>query len=221
MTIRGIIFDFGGVFSPQHESLAGFTAAAKRFGRSEQELYDLLYSGEEWRLARTGRLRAEEYWRRMMGLLGLQPDGDVQSFLAELFSGEAIDPQVVRIATLLGQRYPLALLSNALDDLEILLVEKYRLRHLFAAVINSAAVGVAKPDPQAYELALQALGLSPSEALFIDDKQRNVQAALTLGIPSIRYTTPQALTAELLARCLLDEQEIASLGDSNGVQALG
>ncbi len=67
---------------------------------------------------------------------------------------------------------------------------------------------MAKPDPRAYWLALDGLGVAPDEALFIDDKPRNVRASEALGIPTIHYTTAAALEAELVRRGLLDAAEL-------------
>jgi HAD superfamily hydrolase (TIGR01509 family) len=203
--IKGIIFDFGGVFNNAHETLAGFTDAARRFGHEPQALYDLFYSGPAWQSAKLGRMSSDAYWRQMMVELGLDPAGDVAAFRAELFTGEQLNAEVVAIAERLGRRYPLALLSNATDDLERLLAEQFGIHHLFQVVVNSATAGVAKPDPQAYWLVLDGLGLEPAEALFIDDKPRNIAAAEALNIPSIRFTTAAALEAELLRRGILTD----------------
>lgn len=200
---KGIIFDFGGVFNNAHETLAGFAGASQRFGYEPQALYDLFYSGPAWQAAKLGRMTSDAYWRQMMAELGLDPSGDVAAFRSELFEGEQLNAAVVAIAERLSRRYPLALLSNATDELEQLLAEQFGIQHLFQIVVNSATVGVAKPDPQAYWLALEGLGLEPSEALFIDDKSRNIVAAEALGIPSIHFTDAVALEAELQQRGLL------------------
>ena len=202
--VRGIIFDFGGVFNAAHETLSGFEAASRRFGYSAEALYDLFYSGPAWQAAKLGQMRSEAYWREMMGALGLDAAGDLAAFRAELFAGQQLDPAVVAIADELHRRYPLALLSNALDDLEWELEHQFGVHHLFKVVVNSATVGVAKPDARAYQLALDGLGLQPAEALFIDDKPRNIQAAEQLGVPSLLYTTASDLRADLTARGLLD-----------------
>lgn len=201
--VKGIIFDFGGVFNNAHETMAGFATATERFGHSPQALYDLFYSGPAWQAAKVGRMTSAAYWREMMSALGLSPAVDVHTFRADLFMGEQINQEVVAIAEQLHQRYPLALLSNAMDDLEGLLEYTFRLRHLFRVVINSATVGVAKPEPAAYWLALDGLGLQPAEALFIDDKPRNIVAAEQLGIPSLLFTSAPALAADLRERGLL------------------
>jgi epoxide hydrolase-like predicted phosphatase len=201
--IKGIIFDFGGVFTDAHESLHGFSAAADRFGHTPESLYDLLYSGPAWQAAKLGRITTADYWRAMMAALGLDSAGDLESFLAELFAGETIDREVIAIAEQLQRRYPLALLSNATDSLESALADRYGVSHLFRVVINSAAAGVAKPDPEAYWLALAGLGVEPHESLFIDDKPRNVAAAEALGIPSLLFTGADQLRRDLAGRGLL------------------
>jgi putative hydrolase of the HAD superfamily len=113
---------------------------------------------------------------------------------------------VVALAERLHRRLPLGLLSNATDELEELLETRFGIHHLFDVVINSARVGVAKPDARAYRLALEGLQVEPSEALFIDDKPRNVRAAEALGIHSVHFTGADALERELVVLRLLDGQ---------------
>ncbi len=204
--IKAVIFDFGGVFDQKHEALEGFRAAAERYNLQPQAFYDLLYGGEAWQQAKLGAMNADGYWRSIMAQLGHEPSGDVQTFRSELFAGHELDAGVVRIAQRLHGRLPLALLSNATDELEMVLRERWGIDHLFQVVVNSARVGVAKPDPRAYQLALDGLRCRPHEALFIDDKPRNVRAAVELGIPSVLFTDAGVLEQELVARGLLAGQ---------------
>lgn len=201
--IRAVIFDFGGVFDSRHESLTGFTEAAERYGVTSQAFYDRLYSGDAWREAKIGQITGRDYWQRIMVELGHDPQDDVAAFRQMLFAGHTLDPAVVALAERLHEHFPLGLLSNATDELEQLLEEHYGIAHLFDVVINSARARVAKPDPQAYQLVLDGLGVAASEALFIDDKPRNIGAAEALGIPSILFTDAEALERDLVARRLL------------------
>lgn len=202
-TIKAVIFDFGGVFDQQHETLDGFRIAAARYGLEPQAFYDLLYSGEAWRQARIGAMTGREYWRAIMNGLGHSSTEDIDVFLDGLFAGRHLDAGVVAIAEHLANRYPLGLLSNATDELETLLEEEFGISHLFKVVVNSARIGVAKPEPRAYQIMLERLGVLPMEALFIDDKLRNIRAAEELGIPSIHFEGTDALERELRARELL------------------
>ena len=61
---------------------------------------------------------------------------------------------------------------------------------------------VAKPDPRYFELALLRFGLSPGDALFVDDREANVRAASALGVPAVLFRGADALRGELVARGL-------------------
>lgn len=67
----------------------------------------------------------------------------------------------------------------------------------------SCATGVRKPDPQAYLGPAAALGVRPSECLFVDDRAGNVRAAEAAGMPAIRFQGAAHLRAELVARGVL------------------
>jgi 2-haloacid dehalogenase len=56
---------------------------------------------------------------------------------------------------------------------------------------------VAKPDPAAYLLALEALKVQPAACLFVDDLERNVQGALGVGMRAFHFTSKKELLAEL------------------------
>jgi putative hydrolase of the HAD superfamily len=202
--IRAVIFDFGGVFDSRHEALEGFKDAAERYGLEPQAFYDRLYSGDAWQQAKVGLISGQDYWRRVMVELGHAPQDDVNAFRQTLFAGHALDGAVVALAERLHARLPLGLLSNATDELEMLLEQQYGIHHLFDVVVNSARAGVAKPDPRAYQLVLDGIGVAPGEALFIDDKPRNIHASEVLGIPSILFTSADALERELVKRGLLE-----------------
>ena len=71
------------------------------------------------------------------------------------------------------------------------------LRPLFDAYIESAAVGIRKPDPRIFELACQALGITPPEAVFLDDIGSNLKSARALGMTTIRVVDPDPALDEL------------------------
>lgn len=59
-------------------------------------------------------------------------------------------------------------------------------------VINSALLGVKKPDPAFYRAALKKLGVRPDEVLFIDDRISNVKGARKMGIKTFHYNRNMA-----------------------------
>ena len=70
----------------------------------------------------------------------------------------------------------------------------------FHTVILSCDVGVAKPNPKIFKIALKQLDLDASQCLFIDDKKRNVDTAKKLGMDGIVFQSKEHLIEELKKR---------------------
>jgi putative hydrolase of the HAD superfamily len=64
-------------------------------------------------------------------------------------------------------------------------------------LIISAEVGLRKPDPRIFQLALERLKAAPAEAVFIDDFGINLQAARAAGLHAIKFIDPLQVRAEL------------------------
>ena len=67
----------------------------------------------------------------------------------------------------------------------------------FDVIVESAVVGLRKPDPRIYEMVLGALEVEPNEAVFLDDLGINLKPARALGMTTIKVTDPVAALAEL------------------------
>ena len=67
----------------------------------------------------------------------------------------------------------------------------------FRDILVSGQVKLLKPDPAIYYLALDRFGLRPKDALFIDDRLINVEAAEAIGMPVHLFTTAEGLRARL------------------------
>lgn len=75
--------------------------------------------------------------------------------------------------------------TNNFASIQDLLAQRYLDSGLVSAIVNSALVGARKPDAEFFQICLEAFELDPAEALFVDDMAHNVEAAETLGIPSL------------------------------------
>jgi glucose-1-phosphatase len=120
----------------------------------------------------------------------------------------ALDPEPILDDLLfvdLGARHRLGLLSNT-DPLHAAhLDHHYSFPRHFSARIYSCRVGVSKPSPTIYQAALDALGLTAPEALYVDDVPEYVEAARKLGLAAIHFEDPLQLLAELSKRKLLSD----------------
>lgn len=81
----------------------------------------------------------------------------------------------------LNARYPMVLVSNFYGNVEAVL-EDFKLLHYFRKIIESAVVGVRKPDPAIFDLGVRALGFKPQEILVIGDSyKKDIIPARSLG----------------------------------------
>jgi putative hydrolase of the HAD superfamily len=71
------------------------------------------------------------------------------------------------------------------------------LRELFDAFVESAIVGLRKPDPRIYTHACQALAVAPQRAVFLDDIGANLKAARALGMHTIKVDSAEQALGEL------------------------
>jgi epoxide hydrolase-like predicted phosphatase len=67
----------------------------------------------------------------------------------------------------------------------------------FDVVIESAVVGLRKPDPRIYELVLSKLGVDAPDAVFLDDLGINLKPARAMGMTTIKVTDSDVALAEL------------------------
>ncbi|HLY28971.1 MAG TPA: HAD family phosphatase [Aggregatilineales bacterium] len=210
MGVQAIIFDYGNVLDHVDDPrpwLARRDAVAARFNMSGDAFWDLLYQTEPWQECKRGRMTYPVFWNAILSPLGLTDSAQQAKLVDELFEGrDHINAQMVQLLRELKPHYRLGVLSNTHDPhMAVRIRDQHGLKNVFDDVVSSAAVGLAKPDPEIYWLALQRLDAAPGEALFVDDMLRNTRAAQALGIPAILFENPAKLQQELKERGLLPD----------------
>lgn len=205
---EAIIFDYGGVLEgPLDEAAfqASLTALAHEYGFEKGlDLWYHLYVGDVWEQAKRGQISREAFWEDRLGELGITTDEGQRVFKARLFEHRGLRPGIRELLGELHGRYRLAVMSNtSRRDFGRYLVERRGLDDIFEVVVSSAEIGAAKPEAVIYRVTLGRLSIRPEQALFIDDLARNTQAAEALGIPSIVFTSVEALRAEFERRGIL------------------
>jgi 2-haloacid dehalogenase len=71
--------------------------------------------------------------------------------------------------------------------------------HWFDGRVVSGIEKSRKPFPEFYKILLKRYAVKPEEAIFIDDNQRNINAAAAMGMPVIHYKSPEQLKEALIA----------------------
>lgn len=81
----------------------------------------------------------------------------------------------------LYSRFPMVLVSNFYGNVEAVL-EDFDLRRYFRSIIESAVVGIRKPDPRIFSLGVEALGLPPQQVLVVGDSyKKDIVPAESIG----------------------------------------
>lgn len=81
----------------------------------------------------------------------------------------------------LGERYPMVLVSNFYGNIEKVLQE-FALDGIFGSVVESAMVGIRKPDPRIFSLGVERLGLKPEETMVVGDSyDKDIVPAHSIG----------------------------------------
>ncbi|GAA2808234.1 HAD-IA family hydrolase [Kitasatospora sp. CM 4170] len=138
----------------------------------------------------------DEQWRAAVAADLAGACGSAQRARAAVAAWSDVVPRVDReVVALLGrarEAVTVALLSNATTRLERDLARQ-GLDTVADAVVNTARIGVAKPDPRIYLIAAERVGAAVHRCLFVDDTPANVEAARTVGMTAVHYRRPADL----------------------------
>ena len=197
MTVTDLFFDIGGVLGSNGWDRQQRAAAVRHFGLDVDELEDL--HGETVAMLEQGRMGLDEYLRCTVFY---RPRGFTpEDFKAYMRTQSVPYPETIDLARALARtgRYRLMTINNESAELNRHRLECFGLREIFSAFFSSCWIGVAKPALRIYELALAMAQAHPQASVFIDDRERNLEPARTLGMQTIRFTDAALLRQELAA----------------------
>jgi epoxide hydrolase-like predicted phosphatase len=194
MTIKAVYFDLGGVivrteFQSPREHLA------ERVGMTYEELVEIVFESKSAREASIGKISEEDLWKNVTRALRL-PLKEKDAVHKEFFDGDIIDRELIAFIRSLRPRYKTGLISNAWDGLRPYM-ESEKFVDAFDALTISAEVGVMKPDPAIFQLALDQLGVKPKEAVFVDDFSENITGCEAIGMRGIHFKSMEQTLKDL------------------------
>ena len=202
--IKGILFDFGGTLDTNgtHWGIM-LQEAYREVGFSlEDKIFREIYVQGERQLAAQPVIATNDTFREVLQKkLAIELDYGVthgflsdntdtrnrMALIAEKCYATARDhiDGILPLLKKLHNDYRLALVSNFYGNLSAVL-DDFDLKNCFDTVIESACVGIRKPSPAIFSLALDTLQLSPAEAIVVGDSYKNdIAPALSLGITPV------------------------------------
>lgn len=183
MRIKGIIFDYNGVFSGADWY---WTLVRKKLGDTfPQRELDFIQLANACDL---GEISPDEFKDKVAASLEITRE-ELNNFRSTIYdSHDYFRKDLVELVEQLKNTYKIAMLSNYSSTTLLPLLEKYNLERLFDYVGISSEMKYIKPDPDAFDFVISKLGLSREEVLFVDDNNGHADAARALGIMSCTFT---------------------------------
>lgn len=122
-----------------------------------------------------------------------------QEFKEAMFLQSQSRPGPLAIARQLAasDQCSMGTINNESTELNLLRIEKFQLRNIFELFVSSCFVGLQKPDPRIYAMALNITQRQPRECCFIDDRVENLVPARQLGMHTIHMEDADQLKADL------------------------
>lgn len=192
--IKAVFWDFGGVFTGSPFYLDDY---ARSLGTTNERLLEHVFGRYEadgdhpWHRLERGEgtlaeaLEAADEACRADGVEGFTSEGFFKA-MSGTSSEERRDKAVAKVRELNEAGIRQAIITNNAKEFGDMWRGLIPVDELFEAVIDSSAVGMRKPDPRIYQLALQQLEVSrPETSAFLDDFEPNVIAARELGMHGI------------------------------------
>ena len=193
---KSIVFDLGGVmidFDPR-----GYLVDRLCNAETEEEVYDLTFGSEEWKLLDAGLISRFDGNHRMLEKAraagrAFEVQGVLDDWLHILRPRRRMQELVRRLK---NHGYSVYYLSNIPEDVLALLKERGVLDR-FDGGVASCEVKINKPDPRIYQALLDKYQLKADECIFIDDRADNIKAASLLGLGTYQMHSVGSLLRSL------------------------
>ncbi len=196
-SIKTLFVDIGGVLLSNGWDHTSRQLACKHFNLDYQELdkrHNLVLDTYE-----TGKISLQEYLKEVV--FYQTRSFSIEQFQAFMFEQSKPFEDTINMLIEKKHKYGLKIiaLSNEGRELTEYRLKKFHLNQLFDFFICSCFVGIRKPDPAIYKLAIDLAQVLPSNAIYIEDRALYVQAGESAGIQAIQHTDALSTNTKLAA----------------------
>ncbi|ESZ09901.1 HAD-IA family hydrolase [Mesorhizobium sp. M1060] len=194
---QALVLDFGGVVTRTLFETHALTEQALGLAPGTLQWHGPFDPDSDplWRSMQANDISERDYWRTRTSEVGRLVGEDweaMETFVQRARGAEPekiVRPEAVRaIRTVHAAGFRLAILSNELD---LFYGAGFRQRlpllELFDTIVDATDTRILKPDPRAYALVTEALGLPARACVFVDDQQRNVDGGRAAGMRTVHF----------------------------------
>lgn len=203
--MTAVLFDFGGVITASpFEAFVQYEAEVGIPSGSIRKINSTNPNDNAWAKMERSEVTLDEFCRLFeeeAEAIGLELSGER---VLGCLSGD-VRPQMVRALEILRERVTIGCITNNMksghgsgmsktaDQAAIIA----KITEMFEVVIESAKVGIRKPDPRIYEMACAELKVDPHSCAYLDDLGINCKPAAALGMTAIKVVDPEQALDDL------------------------
>ena len=185
---KWVLFDIGGVLEVVDDDAWGARFQSRwqeRSGFGLEEYRARLIAAELPDISRRSNLETE-YWTRTGRALDMEP-AEAEAMRAEMWNEYCgrLNVELFDYATELRSSAGVAILSNSVDGARNEEERRFGFSAVFDPILYSHETGLLKPEPEAYENALERIGVDASDVFFIDDHEICAEGARAVGMNAI------------------------------------
>ena len=219
--IKGYIFDYGGTLDTggHHWGNVIWHAYERQQVPVSEAQFSEAYVNGERTLGKNPIIQPDFTFRQtlekklQLQLEFLHQEDYLSPLLDDLYSRTQAETRKSREVLLrLKEQYPMVLVSNFYGNIQTVLGE-FGLDGVFSQIIESAVVGVRKPDPRIFSLGVEALGLKPDEVVVVGDSiDKDIVPARQAGCHTVWFRgegwTDDPVDESLPDRIITDLREL-------------
>lgn len=195
MTIRALLFDIGGVLYRNGNALQR-RKWEQRLALSKGQLDEIVFTNCVAQRAIVGDAQPAEVWQEVGQYLSLSAQM-LTEIQADFWNDGEWNLELFDFIRSIKPNYITGTISDAWLDARQN-VKQYVNHEFFDIMIFSAEVGMKKPGPGIYRHTLERLEISAEEAIFIDDRLKNIVGAEWIGMHPIQFTETGQTIKEIL-----------------------
>jgi putative hydrolase of the HAD superfamily len=211
--LRGVLFDADGVLYYRKNKDQELNSFIKRYRSPGKDDLELKIS-QLRHLAFIGQLTFEQYKTAVFNLYGItEPDlvsRGIHQAIKEKNKILFFEGILVTLNTLKNRNLYLGIVTDTAQPLHVKIskLERGGFGHLWDSITPSNEVGVQKPDPRIYKIALNQLGLEPDQAVFVGHNSTELEGARNVGMKTVAFNYDPDANADFYIQ---DFSELASL----------
>ncbi len=204
MTIKTIIFDFGGVIT--NSPIEGFKLLEEKHGYDKGLITNINMNNPDdnaWAKSERGEIDIHTFLEEFeKEALEIGQKIDAKEILQQLY-GTMRENMINKIKLLSdSKKYKLICLTNVLKGVDIFTpMERVNaVNHVmsyFDIIYESYKLNMRKPETRIYQYILNEINIKPEETVFLDDLGMNLKPARQLGINTIKVINPKDAINEL------------------------